>query len=60
MIPITDVAVGLLMAWQGAVTPGPLVLPLPSDSLPQPRAATVMQPVGLTMHRLMMPPSDVR
>jgi hypothetical protein len=49
MIPITDVAVGLLMAWQGAVSAGPLPLPLPSDSLPQPRAATVMQPVGLTM-----------
>ncbi|QJR34741.1 hypothetical protein [Gemmatimonas groenlandica] len=49
MIPITDVAVGFLMAWQTAVTPGPLALPLPSDSLHQPRAAVVMQPVGLTM-----------
>jgi hypothetical protein len=49
MIPITDVAVGFLMAWQTAVTPGPVPLALPVDSLPQPRAATVAQPVGLTM-----------
>ena len=49
MIPITDVAVGFLMAWQAAVTPAQVALPLPQDSLQQPRAATVMQPVGLTM-----------
>ena len=49
MIPITDVAVGFLMAWQAAVTPGPLAVPLPLDSLRQPHAATVAQPVGLTM-----------
>ena len=49
MIPITDVAVGFLMAWQAAVTPGQMPLTLHADPLPQPRAATVMQPVGLTM-----------
>ncbi|WP_310570035.1 hypothetical protein [Gemmatimonas sp.] len=49
MIPITDVAVGFLMAWQAAVTPGPLAVPFPLDSLRQPHAATVAQPVGLTM-----------
>lgn len=49
MIPITDVAVGFLMAWQAAVSPGQRALVGRLDSLPQPRAATVMQPVGLTM-----------
>ena len=49
MIPITDVAVGFLMAWQAAVSPGQTALVGRPDSLPQPRAATVMQPVGLTM-----------
>ena len=49
MIPITDVAVGFLMAWQAAVTPGPMPLTVPVDSLPPARAATVLQPVGLTM-----------
>ena len=49
MIPITDVAVGFLMAWQAAVSPGQTTLVGRPDSLPQPRAATVMQPVGLTM-----------
>ena len=49
MIPITDVAVGFLMAWQAAVTPGPMPLTVPADSLPPARAATVLQPVGLTM-----------
>jgi len=49
MIPITDVAVGFLMAWQAAVTPGQTPLPATSDSLPVPRAATVLQPVGLTL-----------
>lgn len=48
MIPITDVAVGLLMAWQAAVTPGQQRLSLPSDSL-QPPAAPIMRPVGVTM-----------
>ncbi len=49
MIPITDVAVGVLMAWQAAVTPGQTPLPALSDSLPLSRAATVVRPVGLTM-----------
>lgn len=49
MIPITDVAVGFLMAWQAAVSPGQRALVGRPDSLPQPRAAAVMQPVGLTM-----------
>ena len=49
MIPITDVAVGFLMAWQAAVSPAQTALTVHPDSLPQPRAATVMQPVGLTM-----------
>jgi len=49
MFPITDVAVGFLMAWQAAVTSGQTPLPGPSDSLPLPRAATVLQPVGLTL-----------
>lgn len=49
MIPITEVAVGFLMAWQAAVTPGGMTLSIPADSLPRPRAATVMQPAGLTM-----------
>ena len=49
MIPITDVAVGFLMAWQAAVTPGQMPLTVPVDSLPPARAATVLQPVGLTM-----------
>jgi hypothetical protein len=49
MIPITDVAVGFLMAWQAAVTPGQTPHPATSDSLPVPRAATVLQPVGLTL-----------
>ena len=42
MIPITDVAVGFLMAWQAAVSPGQTALVGRPDSLPQPRAATVM------------------
>jgi hypothetical protein len=49
MIPITDVAVGFLMAWQAAVTPGQAPLTVPAGSLPPARAATVLQPVGLTM-----------
>ena len=49
MIPITDVAVGFLMAWQAAVTPGQMPLAVPADSLPPAHAATVLQPVGLTM-----------
>jgi hypothetical protein len=49
MIPITDVAVGFLIAWQAAVTPGPIPLAVPADSLLPARAATVLQPVGLTM-----------
>ncbi len=49
MIPISDVAVGLLLAWQAAVTPGPLSSPPASDSLRQPIPAAVEHPVGLTM-----------
>lgn len=49
MIPITDVAVGILMAWQAAVSPEQTALTVRPDSLHQPRAATVLQPVGLTM-----------
>lgn len=48
MIPITDVAVGFLMAWQAAVTPGRTPLPFSSDSLRLPRVAAAVQPVGLT------------
>ncbi len=48
MIPITDVAVGFLMVWQGAVSPGTTSPPVYADSLPRPRAATVVTPVGLT------------
>jgi len=47
MIPITDVAIGFLMTWQAAVTAGPLSVSVPSDSIPTPRAATSVQPVGL-------------
>ena len=49
MIPITDVAVGFLMAWQAAVSAPPLPPPLiAADSLPVPRAATMVRPVALT------------
>jgi hypothetical protein len=47
MIPITDVAIGFLMTWQAAVTSAPLPVSVPSDSIPTPRAATSVQPVGL-------------
>ena len=49
MIPITDVAVGFLMAWQAAVSPEQTARTARPHSLPQPREATIMQPVGLTM-----------
>lgn len=48
MIPITDAAVGLLLAWQAAVTPT-LPRPLSTDSVSRLPAATVLQPVGLTV-----------
>lgn len=48
MIPITDVAVGFLMAWQTAVAPGQTPLPIAADSLPLRRAMVEVQPVGLT------------
>ena len=49
MIPITDVAVGFLMAWQAAVSPGQTALVGRPGSPPQPRAAPGMQPAGLAM-----------
>ena len=48
MIPITNVAVGFVLAWQAALTPAPLPSGVPSDSPPLPRAATVLEPAGLT------------
>ncbi len=49
MMPIADVAVGLLLAWQAVSTPTPPPQVAPADSFPLARASTVMQPVGLTM-----------
>ena len=49
MIPITDVAVGFLMAWQASTAPWQLPPAISVDSLPPPRAPMVMQPAGLTM-----------
>lgn len=48
MIPISDVAAALLMAWQTAVTPVTVHTPPITDSIPR-AVATLPQPVGLRM-----------
>ncbi|MDQ8163679.1 MAG: hypothetical protein P3C10_13960 [Gemmatimonadota bacterium] len=53
MIPMTDVAAALLVAWQAAVTPAAAAPLPPADSLPVRSvmvAPPVAQPVGLTVY----------
>ncbi|MDQ8171484.1 MAG: hypothetical protein P3B76_02260, partial [Gemmatimonadota bacterium] len=46
---MTDVATGLLIAWQAAVAPTAAAPLPPADSLPV-RSVMVAQPVGLTVY----------